>query len=163
MNVIVTHAPETPPVPSWRQPRPPPRATGHLPRHHPRTANFFPVHDLVHFQIHLPGQRPLNSYVHRFLLYPHSSFLSFCFLHWIYIWKGKETKNTLLKIKVCHAMSSHTSTAIYVQNIPTPFAAWSITSLIWSYGSVSAGREKWPFNVLFFFLSRASVWPNLMR
>ena len=31
------------------------------------------------------------------------------------------------------------------------------------YGSVSAGREKWPFNVLFFFKSRASVWPNLMR
>ena len=25
------------------------------------------------------------------------------------------------------------------------------------YGSVSAGREKWPFNVLFFFKSRASV------
>ena len=32
-----------------------------------------------------------------------------------------------------------------------------------TYGSVSAGREKWPFNVLFFFKSRASVWPNLMR
>ena len=31
------------------------------------------------------------------------------------------------------------------------------------YGSVSAGREKWPFNVLFFLKSRASVWPNLMR
>ena len=26
-----------------------------------------------------------------------------------------------------------------------------------TYGSVSAGREKWPFNVLFFFKSRASV------
>ena len=26
-----------------------------------------------------------------------------------------------------------------------------------AYGSVSAGREKWPFNVLFFFKSRASL------
>ena len=26
-----------------------------------------------------------------------------------------------------------------------------------TYGSVSAGREKWPFNVLFFLKSRASV------
>ena len=33
---------------------------------------------------------------------------------------------------------------------------------ICTYGSVSAGREKWPFNVIFF-KSRASVWPNLMR
>ena len=32
-----------------------------------------------------------------------------------------------------------------------------------TYGSVSAGREKWPFNVLFFLKSGASVWLNLMR
>ena len=33
----------------------------------------------------------------------------------------------------------------------------------YTYGSVSAGRDKWPFNVIFFFKSRASVWLNLMR
>ena len=31
------------------------------------------------------------------------------------------------------------------------------------YGSVSAGREKWPFRVIFFFKSRALVWLNLIR
>ena len=41
---------------------------------------------------------------------------------------------------------------------------WQYTYMyMYTYGSVSAGREKWPFNVLFFFKSRASVWPNLMR
>ena len=38
----------------------------------------------------------------------------------------------------------------------------SKTILYTAYGSVCAGRKKWPFNVLFF-KSRASVWPNLMR
>ena len=35
----------------------------------------------------------------------------------------------------------------------------NLVSSIWNhiYGSVSAGREKWPFNVLFFLKSRASV------
>ena len=33
----------------------------------------------------------------------------------------------------------------------------SLSTIITLYGSVSAGREKWPFNVLFFFKSRASV------
>ena len=31
------------------------------------------------------------------------------------------------------------------------------------YGSVSRGRGKWPFRVLFFFKSRALVWPNRKR
>ena len=44
-------------------------------------------------------------------------------------------------------------------HVENDFSIWKTTS---PYGSVSAGREKWPFNVLFFFKSRASVWPNLM-
>ena len=31
------------------------------------------------------------------------------------------------------------------------------TYIAYIYGSVSAGREKWPFNILFFFKNRASV------
>ena len=32
-----------------------------------------------------------------------------------------------------------------------------------TYGSVSRGRGKWPFRVLFFLKSRALVWPNRKR
>ena len=65
---------------------------------------------------------------------------------------------------ICHACTNLNSDAyIHYACIyyAYKYAPWSCMHD--TYGSVSAGREKWPFNVLFFFKSRASVWPNLMR
>ena len=60
--------------------------------------------------------------------------------------------------------TKHNNTSVCLPNYPTTEPhIYPSQSQQYIYGSVSAGREKWPFNVLFLFKSRASVWPNLMR
>ena len=70
----------------------------------------------------------------------------------------------LLKVQGCHicllsvevncVVPLHGRTAYDVAEVHL----WLETGVFRAtYGSVSAGREKWPFNVLFFFKSRDSV------